>query len=167
MKERLTSTLFIILALHLFLSLLFILNPGTLMNTRISRIYRTYLLPGPFFDANRIINSYSLYLSWKSNGHWSIPICPAKDNFIRYNRRFNPTDIYQSRFERTLYQGLVLKPGQSAEGITRDKGFQQLKGYLSDRYVPREADSIRLLITRKKSQHFKTSLDTLYIIAQK
>ena len=166
MKERLTAALFIVLALHLILSLVFILNPGSLMKTRISRIYRTYLLPGPFFDSERIINSYSLYLSWKSNGEWSSPICPARDNFARYNSRFNPTDIYRSRFERTLYQGLILKPGQTADGITRDKEFQQLKRYLSDRYVPREADSICLLITRKKSQDFKTSLDTLYRIIQ-
>ena len=166
MKERLTTALLIALAIHLSLSLVFILNPGSLMKTRISRIYRTYLLPGPFFDADRIINSYSLYLSWKSNGQWSIPICPARNNFARYNSRFNPTDIYRSRFERTLYQGLILKPGQSADGITRDKEFQQLKRYLSDRYVPRGADSICFLITRKKAQDFKTSLDTLYTIIQ-
>ena len=166
MKERFASTLFIALAVHVFLSLVFILNPGALIRTHISRIYRIYLLPGPFFDADRIINSYSLYVSWKSKGQWSIPISPAKESFKRYNRWFNPADIYRSRFERTLYSGLVLKQGQSAAGVSGDEEFQRLKRYLTDRYVPREADSIRLWITKKKSQHFKTSLDTLYIIAQ-
>src|SRR5260221_6407005 len=112
MKERFASTLFIALAVHVFLALVFILNPGALIRTRISRIYRIYLLPGPFFDADRIVNSYSLYVSWKSKGQWSIPISPAKESFKRYNRWFNPADIYRSRFERTLYSGLVLKQGQ-------------------------------------------------------
>lgn len=166
MKERLTSSLFIVLALHLLLSAAFILKPATLKKARISRIYRPYLLPGPFFDSGRIINSYSLSVSWKLKGQWSRPISPAKDNFIKYNERLNPTDIYRSRFERSLYQGLVLKGGQTAAGIARGKEFQRLKRYLSDRFVPREADSIRLLFTRKQALHFKTSLDTLYIIAQ-
>ena len=166
MKERLPSTLFIALALHLLLSLAFILGSGFLSKTRVSRIYRTYLLPGPFFDADRIVDSYSLYVSWKSGGQWSGPVSPAMDNFKRYNERFNPGDIYRSRFERSLYQGLVLQPGRSAADISTGKGFQQLKRYLSDRYIPREADSVRLLITRKRAQHFMTTLDTLFTVAQ-
>ena len=166
MKERIVFTLFIVLAIHLILSMVFILNPGSLMKTRISRIYRTYLLPGPFFDADRIVDSYTLYISWKSGGQWSEPVSPAMNNFKRYNERFNPADIYRSRFERSLYQGLVLKPDRSVARITSEAAFQQLKRYLSDRYVPREADSIRLLITGKKAQHFRTTLDTVFTVAQ-
>src|SRR5882762_1084380 len=113
MKERLTSMLFVALALHLLLSLVFLLSPMSLINPRISKIYRTYLLSGSFFDADRIVESHTLYVSWKSGGQWSDPVSPAMDNFRGYNERFNPADIYRSRLERSLYQGLVLKPGRS------------------------------------------------------
>ena len=166
MKERLTSMLLVVLAVHLILSMVFIVNRSFLINTRISKVYRPYLIPGPFFGSDRIINSYSLFVSWKLNGQWSHPISPSKDNFDKYNERLNPTDIYRSRFERALYQGIVLKPGQTAAGITLGKDFHQLKRYLTDRYVPREADSIRLLFTRRQAVHFKSKLDTLFNIAQ-
>jgi hypothetical protein len=165
-KERLTTALFLALAVHLALSLAVIASAGFLIKTHLSKIYRTHLLPGPFFDADRIVYSYSLYVSWKSNGRWSPPVSPAKDNFIRYNQQFNPTTIYRSRFERSLYQGLVVKPDRSGADIGRDIGFQQLTRYLSDYYGPRAMDSMRVLITRRNTTHFKTSLDTLYVIAQ-
>ncbi len=167
MKSRLISILFLALVLYMIIALIFILGPESLIKTRVFGIYTTYLVPGPFFTADRIGDSYSLHLSWKLDDKWSRPICPAKDNFNRYNERFNPRDNYQNRFERPVYQGLFLRPNQSAAGIKSAKEFQQLTRYLSARYVPQGADSIRLAITRKRAQHFKTSLDTLYIIVQK
>ena len=167
MKSKLISTLFVALVVYMIVALIFILGPGFLIKTRVFGIYTTYLVPGPFFTADRIGDSYSLYVAWKVKDKWSRPICPAKDNFNRYNERFNPRDNYQNRFERPIYQALFVKPNQSAAGIKSDKQFQQLTQYLSDRYVRSGADSIRLSITRKRAQHFKTSLDTLYIIVQK
>src|SRR5258706_741241 len=58
MKERFASTLFIALAVHVFLSLVFILNPEALLRTRISIIYRLYLIPGHIFDVVIITSSY-------------------------------------------------------------------------------------------------------------
>jgi len=166
MRERITSTLFIALVFYLLVSLAFILGPRFLMQTGVSRIYKTYLIPGPFFTADRIKDSHTLFLSWKSNGQWSRPFAPAMDDFNHYHDWFNPTLLYRSRFERSLYLDPVLKPSPSVTVMKDTKEFRQLMQYLSDRYIPRHADSTCLLITRKRAHHFKITVDTLYLIAQ-
>ena len=167
MKERLPAILLLALAFYIAFSLLIIAGPRSLARTKVSRLYRTYLLPGPFFSQDRIVDNYSLYVSWKSQGQWSPPVCPASDNFRSYHTRFYPSDNYRNRFERSLYQGLLLKPGQTAAGIKAAPEFQLLVMYLSDRYRPGSADSIRLVFTRKRTGDSRIKLDTLYTLKQK
>jgi len=167
MKQKLTSLLFLGLAIHLFISAVFIIRPRLLAGSRLSEIYNVYLLPGPFFREDRIIDSYRMALSWKVKDQWSVPVSPAKDYFIRYNKHFNPTDNYQSRFERSLYQGLFFKRNLSREEMKKDTDFQMLTRYLAERYVPADADSFRIVLSTKKARNFSSNLDTLTIMYNK
>ena len=160
--NRLTNILFLAFALHVLLSFIFIFSPSFLKGKRFSKIYKTHLLPGPFFSEDRIVDSYMLSVTWKVNGQWSQPVNPAKENFAKYQKSFKPTDLYRSRFERSLYQQLLVDSLSIAE-ISNKRKFQELKKYLIEHYVPAEADSLRVLITRKQAKGLKVNMDTLHV----
>ncbi len=163
MKKRLISILFWALVLHLIVSVAFILDPPFLNSTWISKIYKTYLLPGPFFTDSRIIDNYSLSISWKMNGSWMPPITPAKEDFNRYHTSLNPSDLYRSRIDRTVYSKLTL-PDSSITDIKNRKEFQQLKQYLFDHHVPREADSVQMWIINKQAENFMLRTDSVCVL---
>jgi len=165
--KKLSFILLLALVVHLVVSIVFILDPPFLHSTRLSTVYKTYLLPGPFFTESRIINNYALHLSWKVNGQWLPPINPARDNFNRYHARFNPADLYRSRLDRTFYLRLFLKPGLSTAEIKSRKEFHQFRQYLYDQHVPKEADSIRLTIINKQAKNSGLSVDTVYVVVSK
>lgn len=161
--KKLTRILFIALALHVLVSLTVILDPPFLSSTKLTSIYKTYLLPGPFFTESRIVDNYILYLSWKINGEWSQSISPAVDNFNRYYTDFNPTSLYQSRLDRAVYLNAVLDKDISKNQIENKKEFRQLQHYLRSRYVPKHADSIRLIIINKRATNFTVNIDSVYV----
>lgn len=150
------------LALHLIVSAAFVFDLPFLSGTRLSTLYKTYLLPGPFFTDSRIIDNYSLSLSWKINDTWMPPVNPAKENFNRYHASLNVSDLYRSRLTRTLYLALAL-PDSSVTDIKSRKEFQPLKQFLYDRYVPGEADSVRMWIINKKAENFIVRADSVYV----
>lgn len=162
MKDKLIVALFWSLALHLIVSAIFIFGAPLFKGTRLARVYKTYLLPGPFFTASRIVNNYSLSLSWKVNGTWSPTINPAKEAFNQYHASLNPTDLYRSRIARTLYLRLTLSDA-SATDIKNRKAFAPLKQFLCDHYVPREADSVRMWFINKKAEHVALKKDSILV----
>jgi hypothetical protein len=164
MKQRLGTILFVILAFHVFASLILILNPLSLATTKTSKFYRTYLLPGPFYSDDKIGSTNTLCLAWKVNDQWSSRVNPANDYFKKYSAHFNIRDLYQSRFEQALLEQLVLDPHPAGFCLEKAGRFQPLKRYLGATYVPPSADSICLFIVRKRTQHFSVGLDSLNIV---
>jgi len=147
---------------HLGVSFVFILDPPFLNSTGLSKIYKTYLLPGPFFTDTRIVDNYSLSLSWKVNGTWMLPINPARDDFNRYHASLNPTDLYRSRLNRTLYLRLAHRDS-SITYIKSQQEFRQLTQYLYNHYVPIDADSVLMWIANKRAANFRIKKDSLFI----
>lgn len=162
MKSKLINVLLFGLVAHLIVSVFFILEPPRPGISRLSRVYKTYFLPGPFFTDSRIFDNYSLCLSWKVNGMWSSPINPAKEDFNRYHTSLNPSNLYRSRISQMLYLQLTL-PNSSVTDIKNRKEFPRLKQFLNDHYIPSEADSVRMWIINKKAKNFMVKTDSVFI----
>jgi hypothetical protein len=162
--RRTTSILLTALALHVLISLTYIVYPQFLGKSRISELYKVYLLPGPFFGDDKIINSYSLTISWKKNGRWSEPISPPKQSFLEYTQTLNPQAIYRNRLERALYQGLFYASGIPTDSIRKKGEFITLTDYIGKRFVPKGADSVKLTILHRRARDFSMRLDTLTVI---
>jgi hypothetical protein len=158
--RKFTLLLFLAFGLHLLVSFIFIFSPSLFQETRVSKIYKTHLLPGPFFSDDRIVNSYVLSVSWKMKGRWSAPTNPVKQGFIRYHRSFNPAQLYANRFERSLYQELVFDRTPTPAQLNKMKSYFR-------QYAPYDSDSIRFVITRKHAENFTVKVDTLYILDRK
>lgn len=161
-KARFSTLLFFLLIVHLAISFVFIFNPPFLSSTTLSKIYKTYLLPGPFFTDARIIDNYSLWLSWRVNGTWVPPINPARADFNLYHSSLNPTTLYKSRLNRTFYLRLALRDS-SITYVRSQKEFHQFTQYLNDHYVQREADSVRMWIVNKQAAGFALKSDSVFI----
>ena len=160
MKQRLTTTILLLLTIHGLFSLAFIFDPPFLPPSRLATFYKVYLLPGPFFTESRIRESQSLLLSWKINNQWQPPINPAAENSNRYRTSINPVHLYRSRLEFALYRHWR-KPYPSLEKKERGKEEEQLCHYLSDTYVPKEADSLRIMILNRSVKNFRVKVDSL------
>jgi hypothetical protein len=160
MKDRLILVLFWILVLHLIVSAIVIVVPPLWSGTRLPGFYRIYVLPGPFFTDTRIIDNYSFSLSWQINGRWSSQISPAKEYFNRYHSSLNPSDLYRSRLGRELR---LTFPDSTETDIKSKKEFLLLKQFLYDKYIPIEADSVRMWIVNNRAKNFGIRKDSIYI----
>lgn len=159
MKGWLTNVLFIALIVHVIISFFIILDLPFLRNFRPLTIYRTYLLPGPFFNDSKIIDNHSLCVSWKVNGKWSEVIDPAEEKFNRYHSTLNPTDLYRTRMSR----GVQLISSDSSEVDSNSKEFATLKQFLSDYYISKEADSVRIWLINKRVKNFGIRKDSVQV----
>lgn len=162
MKTKFSNVLFFVLVAHIGVSVIFILDPPIFRLTRLSRVYKTHFLPGPFFTDSRIVDNYSLSISWKVNGNWTPTIDPAKENFNRYHKSLNPSDLYRCRISRTLYLRLAIRDS-SVYDIKNRKEFFPIKQFLNDHYVPGEADSVRVWIINKKAENFALETNSLFL----
>lgn len=161
-KTRVSSILFFALVAHISVSVFFILDPPGGAVSRVSRVYKTHLLPGPFFTAPRLIDNYSLCVSWKIKGQWSPMFDPAKEDFNLYHSSLNLSDLYRSRISRTLYLRLALLDS-SATNINNRREFIPVRQFLEDHYIPKEADSVRMLMMNKQVNNFTVRTDSMYI----
>jgi len=128
----------------------------------LAKMYKSYLLPGPFFSETRITESNYLLLSWKAGNRWSDPINPSLANFEKYFSDINPRLLYRSRFERTLYQQWIAAREKPADEKLV-KFEDNLKRYYKTSYVPGNSDSVKIVIIRKRTGNFKVEIDTLQI----
>ena len=167
MQQRVSFVLAIVLIVHLTISLFFIFDPTEFREAKLSKIYKHYILPGPFFSEKRIIDNYNLYVSWKVDEGWSTPIDYAKYNFVDYQSKLNLTSLYRSRLEQTLYLKLLLPEKDQESNIIERKEFAPFMGYISERYLPKNVDSIRLTLVHKRIFNFSSESDsTDYLIAR-
>jgi len=161
-KERLTLVLFWALVLHVLIAVTFIIEPPFLRGNRLAIVYKKYLLPGPFFKDSQIIDNHSLILSWKINGAWGVPINVSNEDFARYHARLNPSDLYRGRLSYMLLLKLA-KADSSVSSFKNKRGFNQLKQFLYDHYVPDEADSVSVRIINNQAENFMVRTDSVYI----
>ena len=160
-KEKLTTVLFFALIIHLVISFFVVLNLPFYKHSRLAIFYKIYLLPGPFFTDSKIVDNRSLYVSWKTNDTWSVPINPAKENFNQYHRTLNPSTLYKSRLCQTIRQML---PDSAESKINEEKEFLPVKQFLYDEYIAKEADTVRLSIVNKQVKNFKVRKDSTQLI---
>lgn len=167
MQNRFFLVLAAILIVHITLSLSFILYPSLLSKTRLSKIYKSYLLPGPFFSDEKITDNYTLEVAWRADGEWSTPQNFTERNFKEYQAKLNLSALYRSRLEQALYLNLLLsKKDQEAE-ITKRKEFTSFMEYFSEHYLPKEADSIRLTFVHKKVINFVVNKDSIEYLLER
>lgn len=152
MNSRLRGLLFIGFVLHLLIASWFIILPTLLPETRFSRIYKTYLLPGPFFRDDRITTSYNLFMSWKIGEEWSMPISQSQKYFMEYHKNLSPADLYRSRYLRSLDYIFFSTPTKNNQGYSRNSLIK---------YAPLDADSVHIIVTRKYAQEFSVQVDTV------
>ncbi len=155
------------LILHLVISLVFILDPPFLTKTTISRIYKSYLLPGPFFRDDRIVDSNMLYVSWKVDNEWTTPINPAFNSFKKYHSTFNPACLYRSRLERTLFVRPFYKKDLSHAELLQERTFIMLREYLEVHFIPSTTDSVRMLFVNREAKNLEVSLDSIDVILRR
>lgn len=160
--NKLSKTAGLLITSHVIISLIFIFFPSFLQESLLAKVYKHYLLPGPFFSENRITESNYLYLSWKTGNQWSDPINPSLTNFEKYLTGVNPRLLYQSRFERTLYQEWIAAK-EKFEAASLVKLEDNLKRYYKATYVPGNSDSVKIVIVGKRTERFKIESDTLQI----
>lgn len=144
------------LCLHVIVSLAFIVFPTFMDSSLISKTYKRYLLPGPFFSADRVSEYQTSLLSWKVNGQWSEPIEATRNTYRDFFSSGDLTKMYQARLERTL-----LYYGAESDEIRKKEKLKILNQYYRSKYVPGNADSIQLIIIQKKSKDYSIRLDTL------
>lgn len=159
--KRLTRVWVGVLILYFMTSAVFIFSTSV-FHSRVATIYRTYLLPGPFFKDSRIVNNYSITVSWKIADKWSVPVNHAAENFKQYHAGLNITDLYRSRLIRGLY-GPIMQRDSSIADIRNRKEFQTFRKFLNDHYVPPEADSVRVWIITRQAQNFMEKTDSVCI----
>ena len=149
-----------LLTFHISFSALLIFVPSLELGF-ITTVYRRYLLPGPFFTEDRIEASYACLVSIKQGGVWSPAFEPALDNYHDFTGGVNIKNMYQSRFDRHVYY-------QYLRSISKDSGnhdhLRQLMRYYQDKYVPKNADSVRFLFLKKDVTKFRIATDTLYTV---
>jgi len=167
MQNRLFSILAIMLVVHVLLSMFFILNPPLLRKTRLSKIYKSYLLPGPFFSEEKIIDNYTLDVRCRTDGEWSTSLNFAKRNFKEYQGKLNLSALYRSRLEQTLYLNLLLMNKNQEPEIMKRKEFTPFLEYLSEHYLPNASDSVRLSVIHRRVIDFDVKKDSIKYLLQR
>src|SRR5688572_17953623 len=115
--KRLTTILLFGLLLHILVSFIFILSPSYLERLRVSKAYKTYLLPGPFFSAEKIVDTYSLSVKWRVNNQWVDGGNPVQEEFNGYHRNLNVSVLYLNRLNRAQFQSLLVEDSVSSIGV--------------------------------------------------
>ena len=103
MKRRRFNQLMAALILsHLAISFVFIVNPEFLSSHTTARLYKWYLIPGPFYYDEVIVHNDHVLVSWKMNDRWSDPINPTSKNFTDFLSGGNPNLMYHTRLESSF-----------------------------------------------------------------
>jgi hypothetical protein len=131
--------------------------PTFLASSLISKVYKRYLLPGPFFSEDRISITQASLISWKVKNQWSTPVDATLNTYRDFFSTGNPTKIYQTRLERTLSYHWQ---HESDENMRQER-LKTLKEYYKIKYASKQADSIQLIVIKKERKDFGIRIDTL------
>jgi hypothetical protein len=163
--KKMSKILTVAFVLYISASVLIIVIPQMPIGKRITQIYKRYISPGPFFTASRIKETNLFYISWKSNGIWTQPINPPYTHYQNFFSSWNPTLMYKSRLERTIYEKIIIDNNKQADSLSkRNKPFYWTSSYFQNRYASEEADSMRIILIRKVTEQYKTRMDTIQTV---
>jgi len=162
--KKILGVVVILLAIHVFTSIIFIIFPSIPTNTIITKGYKRYLLPGPFFTESRITDSYTLLLSWNIDSKWSPPINPVLDNYTNAFSKLDLSLLVRSSLERDMYEKAILKMDTSSVDALEIGEVQYLRSYVTKKDIPKDVDSIKFLFVRSTTANFETLVDTLQTI---
>jgi len=160
-SRRFNQIVLILILSYLLISLIFTLFPGFLSSNLVARIHNRYLMPGPFYTEESIVQTNYVLVSWKSNGHWTQPASPAMSNFADFFTKGNPDLLFQVRIEHSV-NSVFIKSLNSKSPSKTEARLNVLKRFYLENYVPHNADSIRLIFLRKETRNFTTHIDTVY-----
>ena len=139
------------LAVYLILGLWLTFFPrAVLINRRITSYCRWALLPGPFFREDRIYTPGHFYVSYKTaQADWSSFRNPEAEQVHQYrNSFFDYNSLQQARvlhfMARALYAAWKKKP----ETVVESGALRQIHAYLKRRYIPDNADSVKMRYVR-------------------
>lgn len=153
----------ILFVFYISFSLLIIVFPGISFGKRVTQIYKRYISPGPFFTASRITDTNLLYLSWKSEEQWQDPINPALITYKFFFVSMNPTLMYKSRLETSIYGKIILENRKHSDTLEA-KPFVWTSNYFQKHYAPPDADSVKIILINSSTKAFKTEMDTIQTI---
>jgi len=143
--QKRTRILFIIFCFHVAVCLTFIFFNSFLRSTKISRFYKVYIMPGPFFSEATIVQSNHLQVSWKEKNKWTAPANDALEQFNLYQATGNPVYLNKSRLERALV-GAIIKKQVNKNDTIRLSTQSGLMQYGADRVIPVKSDSASIAI---------------------
>lgn len=159
--KKILSVGVLLLATHVFVSVFFIVFPSVPGNSVITKGYKRYLLPGPFFTESRIKDSYYLLVCWKVDSKWSAPINPVLDNYTNAFSDLDLSLLFRSSLERDMYEKAILKLDTSSVADLEKWEIKHLQYYMAQKYIPANADSIKFHFVRSSTAEFKSAVDTV------
>ncbi len=160
-RQRFNQPIGVLIMCHLAISSLLIVNPAILSSQMAGKLYKWYLIPGPFFYDEVITHTEYVLISWKINDQWTNPIDPTREDFKNFLVGANPNLMYHTRLESAMLNG-YLRSMDLADDSRSEKKLDLLKRYYSDHYIPPSADSSRMIMIRKQTRSFTNRMDTIY-----
>jgi hypothetical protein len=162
-----------VIVTHLVICSIILLNPSVKIfnSAAVTRTYKIYALPGPYFKEELIKSSPHFYIAGKMNRAWEKWRNPELDNFNTFHNEYWHFDkLKQSDLERHLARKLykrLIKDGE--EDFINYHEFKDLHRYFGTEYFKERPDSIRLLYTKStyKPRERKTKIDTLFFLKYK
>ncbi|MFZ1809423.1 MAG: hypothetical protein WAU36_19490 [Cyclobacteriaceae bacterium] len=127
--------------------------------------YRRYLLPGPFFSEKTIDHTTLLNVSWKENGEWVTPLNPTLIHFNKFFSSWNPTQLYRTRLERSIYEDFQLASESNRINDLSYKLKDLREYYWEDNDLQPDVDSITFIFLRRTQSNFQVTTDTLQTIS--
>jgi hypothetical protein len=139
-------SLVVLLAFYLLISFYLLFIPRAFFLTgKITQYYNWFALPGPYFRDDRIRVVSHLTISHKSaTGNWSEPRNVERENFLSYHDGIVYGKLKRSRYERFLAKALN-RSGKDIDSIQKKRPFKELHQYMKFRYLPGDADSVRIV----------------------
>jgi hypothetical protein len=128
----------------------FVIFDEFLKSTKISRFYKVYLMPGPFFREASIATSHHMLVVWKENETWTTPTNHALQIFNQYQSTFNPVYLNESRLERALFEETVRKSRRKHRPLTLSANTGLVR-YVEEKIIPVKSDSVSIIIIQETS----------------
>lgn len=161
--KRLVLVGVILLGTHLFIDLY--LSIGSPKPTTFSRLYKRYLLPGPFFSERHIQISPHLFLAYKHGGRWTTLTDYGINNFSAFlESPWRYGKLKESDYLRHITRLMYNKIGdRSFEDYKDDREFKELNSYVQGELLGDRADSIQLVYVFKTyaAETHQVKIDTV------
>ncbi len=160
-KYNSTKILAIALSIHVVISTFLILLPSPVGVNNAINLYRRYLLPGPFFSDKTITETHLLLLIPSGDERIQSPVNPTYNHYNLFFTNWNPTQMYRTRLERSVYEDIHIATEYSGKSSLGFSVRDLLKYYAKDQDIPNDFDSGRMILLKRDAIDFQLTTDTL------